>query len=248
VGRKENELNRENASLEQIETAMDCARTQEDYKRLVVINYLYRGYARPVVEDLTRFAPSTVRKLIALFNARGIDGVVTKPRPGRPRKVPHAEFTDRVVPLLESPQEHGFSYMTVVKLHGHLTTEMRYEVSYSSVLRYVHSAGFSLKVPRRSHPDQDQERRKEFVEELNRELGRRDTEVWFEQSSKPRWIIEIKSTTSVDERHARALTTLRDDFKGAKALLISNDPTQKDFSGVRALHWTEAIKKIVADF
>jgi transposase len=179
VGRKENELNRENASLEQIETAMDCARTQEDYKRLVVIDYLYRGYARPVVEDLTRFAPSTVRKLIALFNARGIDGVVTKPRPGRPRKVPHAEFTDRVVPLLESPQEHGFSYMTVVKLHGHLTTEMRYEVSYSSVLRYVHSAGFSLKVPRRSHPDQDQERRKEFVEELNRELGRRDTEVWF---------------------------------------------------------------------
>jgi predicted AAA+ superfamily ATPase len=70
----------------------------------------------------------------------------------------------------------------------------------------------------------------------------------IEQSSKPRWIIEIKSTTSVDERHARALTTLRDDFKGAKALLISNDPTQKDFSGVHALYWTEAIKKIVADF
>ncbi len=70
----------------------------------------------------------------------------------------------------------------------------------------------------------------------------------IEQSSKPRWIIEIKSTNSVDERHARALTTLRDDFRGAKALLISNDPTQKDFSGVRALHWTEAINKIVADF
>ncbi len=70
MGRKENELNRENASLEEIETAMDCARTQEDYKRLVVIDYLYRGYARPVVEDLTRFAPSTVRKLIALFNLK----------------------------------------------------------------------------------------------------------------------------------------------------------------------------------
>ena len=41
MGRKENELNRENASLEEIETAMDCARTQEDYKRLVVIDYLY---------------------------------------------------------------------------------------------------------------------------------------------------------------------------------------------------------------
>jgi predicted AAA+ superfamily ATPase len=70
----------------------------------------------------------------------------------------------------------------------------------------------------------------------------------IEQSSKPRWIIEIKSNTSVDERHARALSRLRDDFKGAKALLISNDLTQKDFSGVCALHWTKAIKMIVADF
>lgn len=179
MARELTNLNRENASLEEVETAMNCARSQEDYKRLVVIEYLYRGYARSLVEELTKFAPSTVRKLVALFNARGIDGIVTKPRPGRPRNVSPSEFEQKVVPIIESPQEHGFSFMTVVKLHGHLTTEMQYEVSYRSVLRYVHSAGFSLKVPRQSHPDQDQERRKEFIEELSRELAREDTEVWF---------------------------------------------------------------------
>jgi predicted AAA+ superfamily ATPase len=70
----------------------------------------------------------------------------------------------------------------------------------------------------------------------------------IEQTSKARWIIEIKSTTSVDERHARALTTFREDFEGAKAMVISNDPTPKNFSGIHALHWTQAIEEIVRSF
>lgn len=158
---------------------MKCARTLHDYKRLEIVEYLHRGYDRSLVEDLTKAAPSTVRKLVALFNSRGIDGVVTKPRPGRSRKLSQAEFSEKVVPILESPLNHGFSFMTVVKLHGYLTSEMNYEVSYRSVLRYVHSAGFSLKVPRKSHPDQDQEERIKFVQQLSQELNREDTEVWF---------------------------------------------------------------------
>lgn len=70
----------------------------------------------------------------------------------------------------------------------------------------------------------------------------------IEQSSKALWIIEIKSTSSVDERHARSLMTLRDGFKDAKALLISQDHTPKGFSGVKALHWSEAIETILEGF
>ncbi len=70
----------------------------------------------------------------------------------------------------------------------------------------------------------------------------------IEQSSRARWIIEIKSTSDVDERHARALLTLRDEFKDAQALLISNDHSQKDFSGISALYWHDAIERIVASF
>lgn len=70
----------------------------------------------------------------------------------------------------------------------------------------------------------------------------------IEQSSKALWIIEIKSTSSVDERHARSLITLRDGFKDAKALLISQDPTPKGLSGVKALHWSEAIETILEGF
>jgi len=75
-----------------------------------------------------------------------------------------------------------------------------------------------------------------------------EIELIIEQSSKARWIIKIKSTTSVDERHARALATLREDFKNAKALVISNDPAPKNFSGIDALHWAQAIEQIVKRF
>lgn len=71
MARRANDLNRENATLEEIERAINCSRTVEDYKRLMVIEYLYREYDRCLVEELTRFAPSTVRKFVSLFNSKG---------------------------------------------------------------------------------------------------------------------------------------------------------------------------------
>jgi len=179
VARPAKELNRENATLTEIEVAMNCARTLDDFKRLQIIWFLHRKYSRSSVADLTKLAASTVRKLISLFNARGIDGIVTKPRPGRSRKVSKEEFSEMAVPLIESPEKNGFSYMSVIRLHGHLTQQMQYEVSYRSVLRYVHAAGFSLKVPRRVNPEQDQELRAQFVQRLAEEIKREDTELWF---------------------------------------------------------------------
>jgi len=132
-----------------------------------------------MIMEMNKVAGSTIRRLVSLFNGKGIDGVVTKPRPGRPRKIPRGEFSEKVVPLLESPEKMGFFYMTVVRLHGYLTAEMQYELSYRSVLRYVHDAGFSLKVPGKKHPDQDEEKRAKFIKRLSEELKRKDTEIWF---------------------------------------------------------------------
>lgn len=183
MARPSKKLNRENATLSEIEVAMNCSRTQDDFRRLQIIWFLHRGYSSANVKELIKIAASTVRKLIALFNAKGIDGVVTKPRPGKPRKVSKEVFSENAIPLIESAGESGFSYMSVVKLHGHLTQQMQYEVSYSTVLRYVHDSGFSLKVPRRMNPEQDQELRTRFVELLSEELKRKDTEVWFTDES-----------------------------------------------------------------
>lgn len=60
-------------------------------------------------------------------------------------------------------------------------------------------------------------------------------------------LIEIKSANRVDERHAKGLVTLGDDFKSPKQYLISNDPDLKRFSNVLAYPWTEAIDRILSD-
>ena len=57
-------------------------------------------------------------------------------------------------------------------------------------------------------------------------------------------LIEIKSTSKVDERHAKGLLTLGKDFEKSKQYLISNDPETKQYSHVLACHWKDAIDHI----
>jgi uncharacterized protein len=66
----------------------------------------------------------------------------------------------------------------------------------------------------------------------------------IQKSGVPTHICEIKSSSSVDERSARTLNLLEKDFKNIKALVISNDPEEKKFGKVRALHWKQAISEI----
>jgi predicted AAA+ superfamily ATPase len=76
----------------------------------------------------------------------------------------------------------------------------------------------------------------------------REIDLIIEQSGKARWIIEIKSTTNVDERHAQTLKIFKDDFSDAQLLVISNDPCAKELFGISARHWKAAIEMIVQSF
>lgn len=66
----------------------------------------------------------------------------------------------------------------------------------------------------------------------------------IEKGNEPPTLIEIKSANRVDERHAKALLTLGSSFRSSKSYLISNDPVTKDFSGVLACPWDQAIDQI----
>lgn len=60
-------------------------------------------------------------------------------------------------------------------------------------------------------------------------------------------LIEIKSANRVDERHAKGLITLGNDFKASKKYLVSNDPDDKMFSDVMACQWSKALDRIVLE-
>ncbi|MBI2343447.1 MAG: ATP-binding protein [Deltaproteobacteria bacterium] len=60
-------------------------------------------------------------------------------------------------------------------------------------------------------------------------------------------LVEIKSASKVDERHAKGLMTLGGDFHSSRQYLISNDPDVKRFSQVLASPWREGLEQIVAE-
>ena len=46
MGRSSTEVNLENCTLEEFERTMSCTLSQEDYRRLEAVWFLYRGYSR----------------------------------------------------------------------------------------------------------------------------------------------------------------------------------------------------------
>lgn len=57
-------------------------------------------------------------------------------------------------------------------------------------------------------------------------------------------LLEIKSTTSVDESCAKALKRHLEDFEDARGYVLSMDPEAKDLGGIRAVHWQDGIREI----
>ena len=56
--------------------------------------------------------------------------------------------------------------------------------------------------------------------------------------------VEIKSTDTVDETHARVLNSFCADFPDAEFYILSNDPRPKQFGEIKALHWMDGLREI----
>jgi hypothetical protein len=79
--------NAENATPEELRVAMDAAPNKRSYVRLSAMRALLLGYSRQEVCELNDRTDRMVRLWIERFNRGGIDALITRPKPGRPRKV-----------------------------------------------------------------------------------------------------------------------------------------------------------------
>jgi transposase len=173
VTRSSVEINSSNCTLEELRVAKICARTQEDFIRLDTIELLLRGYSRREVENIKNMSSRTLRDWVGKFNKRGIDGVVTKARSGRARKLEQEYFQEI------AQQQFASECSSVVQLHGYLSVELKKELSYCTCWRYTREAGYSMIVPRKVHPNADPELQKRFVEDFNNKLKDKPLRVFF---------------------------------------------------------------------
>jgi transposase len=173
------EPNPENATLEELRVAMDAAPNKRSYVRLSAIRSLLLGVPRATACTIFCRTDRMVRLWIELFNRGGLDALITRPRPGRPRKVRLERVRDLLVPVLEDPAQAGQVHWTGVKLHGFLQEQLQLELGYSTTLRWLHELDYHLRVPRPWPEGQDQAQRQVFLEELRGLCADPQVELWF---------------------------------------------------------------------
>jgi transposase len=171
--------NPENATVEELQVAMDAAPNKRSYVRLAAMRSLLLGYSRKDVCLIHARTDRMMRLWIALFNRGGIDALITRPRPGRPRKVKLERVRDLLVPVLENPAQAGQVHWTGVKVHGYLKEQLAVELGYRTTIRWLHELEFHLRVPRPWPERQNEQERKEFLKQLQVLVNDPAVELWF---------------------------------------------------------------------
>ena len=151
---------------------MDCGPDHKANRRLNAIYLLLIGVS---FEHVVRHSCRTercVRLWVARYNEMGIDGLIYRPRSGRPR-LRDGDTIRRAQQL----------HWTAVKLTGWLRAEKGFEISYRTVVRYLHEYDYARRIPRPmpEPPDRDAwlKQRGECVQRLQRLLDKPSAVVFF---------------------------------------------------------------------
>ena len=89
-----------------------------------------------------------VRMWIVKYNQGSIDPLLSRPKGGRKREISLQRLEDMLLPVLKDPQQAAVGHWTDVKVHGWLQQLFQIELSYSTVVRYLHDQNLHLRVPR----------------------------------------------------------------------------------------------------
>jgi transposase len=175
--------NPENATPEELRVALEAAPNKRSYIRLNAIRSLLLGISRATVCQQFCRTERMVRLWIEMFNRGGIDALITRARPGRPRKVKLERVRDLLMPVLENPATAGQVHWTGVKIHGYLKEQLSLELGYRTAVRWLHELNFHLRVPQPWPERQNEEERKKFQEELRALCADPKVELWFGDES-----------------------------------------------------------------
>jgi putative transposase len=171
--------NPENATAQELAVAMEAAPNRRSFVRLCAIRALLLGQSRANVCLMFNRTDRMMRLWIELFNRGGIDALITRPKPGRPRKVKLERVRDLLLPVLDNPAQAGQVHWTGVKVHGYLKEQLAIELGYRTTIRWLHELNFHLRVPQPWPERQNEEKRKAFLEELAVLVADPKVELWF---------------------------------------------------------------------
>jgi len=170
--------NFENCSATELDVAAKASPSKDGHDRLMAIRALALGIEHDQVAALFMVTRRALLDWITRFNDQGIDGLIDRPRSGRPAAIP-ADQTENLRTLIEHPEQADRSHWTGKTFHGHLRDELDIEVGYRTVVRWLHDQDFRLKVPQPWPDRQDEEARNAFIQRLKTWLENENIELWY---------------------------------------------------------------------
>lgn len=177
MSRKLIEPNLENASIRDLRATIPAG-SKETQLRCLAIIMLGTGSTRDQVMLACGVTERALRKWISDFNEKGIEGLIVRKRSGRPRSIPKQK-AKTLKEDIENPQKSGREFWTAKAFHGYLKEQYQIDCSYTTVLRFFHEQGFTLKVPRPWPDRQDEKKREEFKALIKALYKDKEVELWF---------------------------------------------------------------------
>lgn len=120
---------------------------------------------------------------IKCFNDKGIDGITHRPRSGRPRLLKSEQIDQKILPVIDDPGSAGRHHWTAVSLSGWLKEHQGLQISYRTLVRYLHERDYARRIPRPmpSPPDKDKwiDEREAFAGKLKTLLEDPSVDVFF---------------------------------------------------------------------
>jgi len=134
------------------------------------IHLLFCGVSFELVLRHTRVSERCLQLWISRFNSMGVDGITYRPRCGRPRIIPAGTVREEILPVVDDPSLAGERHWTAVKLCGWLRDNRGLDLSYPTLVRYLHEQDYARRIPRPvpEPPDRDLwiAQREDFAAEL----------------------------------------------------------------------------------
>lgn len=156
--------------MEELRVAIGCCPDQKAQKRLNAIHLLLCGGTFDLTLAHSCVTERCLQEWICRFNRSGIEGITYRPRPGRPRSLSPETVCEKILPVVDDPSLAGERHWTAVKLCGWLRANRDLDLSYPTLVRYLHEQDYARRIPRPvpEPPDKDlwEQQREVFADEL----------------------------------------------------------------------------------
>lgn len=135
--------------LVEIERAMNQAKKPEVRQRATAIRLLHLGHAPDEAARMMAVSKATLYNWHARWRADGVEGLVNRPKSGRPTKATH-EYVQKLEETLEAdPTELGYDFniWTVDRLRAHLEQQTGIKLSTSRMRALLQKHNYVYRRP-----------------------------------------------------------------------------------------------------